>query len=69
MSSQPNSYAFKHPHFTNELTIAYLKPVTTKEGQGYAICTSDGEQIAVFDTQDEALFAARQHELEPLLLH
>lgn len=52
-----------------ELTLAYLKPVTTSQGKGYAVCTASGEQLAVFSTRDAAFFAAKQHELEPMLLH
>ena len=55
--------------YFSELTFAYLKPVTTKQGQGFAVCTASGEQLAVFDTLDAAFFAAKQHDLEPVLLH
>lgn len=53
----------------SELTFAYLKPVTTSTGKGFAVCTASGEQLAVFNTRDAAFFAAKQHDLEPVLLH
>ncbi len=49
--------------------IAYVRPVMTEKGTGYAVCTTDGTQLAVFSTQDAAYFAAKQHDLEPVLLH
>lgn len=53
----------------SELTFAYLKPVTTQQGKGFAVCTASGEQLAVFNSRDAAFYAARQHDLEPVLLH
>lgn len=51
------------------ITFAYLKPVTTQQGKGFAVYTDSGEQLAVFTSKDAAFFAARQHDLEPVLLH
>jgi len=51
------------------LPIAYVKQVATEKGKGYAVCTGDGTQLAIFATQDAAYFAAKQHDLEPMLLH
>jgi hypothetical protein len=53
----------------NALPIAYVRPVITDKGKSYAVCTADGTQLAVFPTQDAAFFAAKQHELEPTLIH
>ncbi|MDX2073740.1 MAG: DUF1150 family protein [Alphaproteobacteria bacterium] len=53
----------------SELTFAYLKPVSTKQGQGFAVCNASGEELAVFQTRDAAYFAAKQHNLEPVLLN
>lgn len=50
-------------------TAAYIRPASTDKGQGYAVCASDGTQLAVFATRDAAFFAAKQHELEPTLVH
>lgn len=49
--------------------IAYVRPVVTEQGKNYAVYTSDGTQLAVFSTRDAAYFAAKQHDLEPVLIH
>lgn len=49
--------------------VAYVRPVMTESGKGYAVCTADGTQLALFSTQDAAYFAAKQHDLEPMLIH
>lgn len=49
--------------------LAYVRPVITDEGKSYAVCTSDGTQLALFSTQEAAYFAAKQHDLEPVLIH
>jgi len=49
--------------------IAYVRPVKTDKGLNYAVCTSDGMQLALFATEEAAYFAAKQHDLEPVLLH
>lgn len=51
------------------LPIAYVRPVMTDKGKGYAVCTADGTQLALFATEDAAYFAAKQHDLDPVLLH
>ncbi len=53
----------------DSLPIAYVRPVMTDKGVNYAVCTADGTQLAVFLTQDAAYFAAKQHDLEPVLIH
>jgi len=53
----------------NALPIAYVRPVVTAKGTSFAVCTADGTQLAVFATQDAAYFAAKQHDLEPMLIH
>jgi hypothetical protein len=53
----------------DSLPIAYIRPVTTDKGTHYAVCTADGTQLATFATQDAAYFAAKQHDLEPMLIH
>lgn len=49
--------------------IAYVRPVMTEKGVNYAVCSADGTQLAVFTTQDAAFFSAKQHDLEPVLIH
>ncbi len=56
--------------FTGDLNaVAYVKPMTTDRGTCYAVCSSDGIQLAVFNTRDAAFYAAIQHDLEPTLIH
>lgn len=49
--------------------LAYVKPISTKRGQGYAVCAADGTQLAVFQDKEVAIFAARQHDLEPVSIN
>ncbi len=49
--------------------IAYIRSINTDKGKRYAVCTTDGTQLAIFATQDAAYFAAKQHDLEPVLIH
>jgi len=53
----------------DSLPVAYVRPVMTENGKNYAVCTADGTQLALFATQDAAYFAAKQHDLEPMLIH
>ena len=53
----------------DSLPVAYVRPVITENGKNYAVCTADGTQLALFATQDAAYFAAKQHDLEPMLIH
>lgn len=53
----------------HSLPVAYVRPVDTENGKHYAVCTADGTQLAIFASQDAAYFAAKQHDLEPMLIH
>ena len=53
----------------NTLPVAYVRPVETETGIQFAVCTADGTQLALFTSQDAAYFAAKQHDLEPMLIH
>jgi hypothetical protein len=48
--------------------IAYIKPLPNGE-TGYAVCSADGRQLAVFSNYDAAFFTARQYNLEPVNVH
>lgn len=48
---------------------AYIKPVASGKGSGYALFASDGTQLATFPSREAAFFTARQHDLEPVSLH
>ncbi len=49
--------------------VAYVRPVSNGRGIGYAVCSADGTQLALFASRDAAYFAAKQHDLEPVLIH
>ncbi len=52
-----------------ESFITYIKPVHVGDGFGYAVCTEDGAQLAIFATQEAAFYSARQFNLTPMVLH
>jgi len=46
--------------------IAYIK----RAGEnGYAVCSADGKQLAIFPNYDTAFFTARQYNLFPVNVH
>ncbi len=49
--------------------VAYVRPVITEQGKTYGVFSSDGQQLALFSTQEAAYFAAKQHDLDPVLIH
>ena len=49
--------------------LAYIKPVATDTGSAFAVCASDGTQLAIFNSRDAAMIAARQHDLDPVNIH
>lgn len=49
--------------------VAYVRPAEVDGARGYAICTADGQQIALFADREVAFAACRQHDLEPLSVH
>lgn len=53
----------------DSLAVAYVRPVITDKGKSYAVCAADGTQLALFDSEDAAFFSAKQHDLEPVLIH
>jgi len=48
--------------------IAYIRPLPKGEA-GYAVCSADGKQLAVFPNYDAAFFTARQYNLAPVNVH
>lgn len=61
--------SYLHEEFSDFGALAYVKPISTARGQGYAVCAADGTQLAVFQDKEVAIFAARQHDLEPVQMH
>lgn len=53
----------------DSLAVAYVRPVITEKGKSYAVCAADGTQLALFDSEEAAFFSAKQHDLEPVLIH
>lgn len=49
--------------------VAYIKPVSEKGEQAWAIHAADGTQLALIADRDSAFAAVRQHELEPVSVH
>ncbi len=48
--------------------VAYIRPAVSGE-KGYAVCSADGKQLAVFPTYDAAFFTAREYNLTPVNVH
>ena len=49
--------------------IAYIRPTgASDEGEGFAIHAADGTQLSIVEDYDTAIAAARQNELEPIML-
>ncbi len=48
--------------------VAYIRPAAKGE-TGYAVCSADGKQLAVFPNYDAAFFTARQYNLAPVNVH
>lgn len=67
--SDTKNSASDYSYFPDSSPVAYVRPVMTENGKNYAVCTADGTQLALFATQDAAYFAAKQHDLEPMLIH
>lgn len=49
--------------------LTYIRPIQMGESIGYAVCSEDGSQLAVFATPEAAFFSARQHNLIPMRVH
>lgn len=49
--------------------LSYIRYVTSDEATGYAVCLSDGTQLAVFPNRDAAYYTAQQYELNPQSVH
>lgn len=49
--------------------VAYVKTLVQDGDNNFAIYAADGTQMAVLASQEAALAAIRQHDMEPLTLH
>jgi hypothetical protein len=48
---------------------AYVRPVIHEGQQAYAICSADGNLLAIATTREAAFGVIRQHDLEPVDAH
>ena len=49
--------------------LTYIREVPLGIAKGYAVCTEDGMQLAVFQTPEAAYYSARQFNLTPVSVH
>ena len=57
------------PNIANLSTLAYIRPVNTRKGRVYAVCTEDGQELAAFPCFDSAYYTAKQFNLQPVQMH
>ena len=69
VDKKPLESSYIPTHNVDYSALAYVKPVSTDSGNGFAVYASDGSQLAVFGSRDAAVIAARQHDLEPVQIH
>lgn len=48
---------------------AYVRPVIHEGQQAYAICSADGNLLAIAASRDLAFGVVRQHEMDPVDAH
>ena len=53
----------------NTAPLTYIRMADNDEGEGFAVCSENGEVLACFATHEAAFYTARQFRLEPLLVH
>jgi hypothetical protein len=50
-------------------TMAYIKPVRDGLVMSYAVFAADGTQLAMFETEEKAVYTAMKHNLAPVSIH
>ena len=48
--------------------IAYIRPINVMHQTAYALYAADGSRLAVIETLEGAVIAARQNDLDPVTL-
>ncbi len=48
--------------------IAYIRPINVTHQTAYALYAADGSRLAVIETLEGAVIAARQNDLDPVTL-
>lgn len=50
--------------------VTYVRPVFLEDApKAYGVYSEEGIQLALFDTEEAAYYAARLNHLEPVLIH
>ena len=50
--------------------MTYVRPVTLEDNStAYAVCSEEGVQLALFNSEEAAYFSARQNNLHPVRVH
>lgn len=49
--------------------LTYIRNARNDEGEGFAVCSENGEVLACFSSHDAAIYTARQFRLEPMMVH
>ncbi len=49
--------------------LAYVRPTTHEGVAAFAVCSADGEQLAVVAGRDVAFALIRQNDMEPVSVH
>ncbi len=52
-----------------ESPVVYIKPFAHDGSSGYAIHSSDGKPLGVFESYDSAFMAAKLNDFAPVSLH
>lgn len=50
-------------------SLVYIRAINEPNSKGFAICSADGTQLAVLPNYEAAYFTARQHDLDPVMVH
>lgn len=49
--------------------LTYIRAARNDEGEGFAVCSENGEVLACFAKYESAVYTARQFRLDPMLVH
>lgn len=49
--------------------LAYVRPATHEGAPAFAVCSAEGEQLALVGSRDVAFALIRQNDMEPVSVH
>lgn len=49
--------------------LAYVRPTTHEDEPAFAVCSADGQQLALVASRDLAFALIRQNDMEPVSVH